>query len=116
MKVYVGIRDADGARALVKDTATGAAAPLRHVVRHSPTGMEWGYGGSGPSDLALSILADALGSVEAANPLYGVFKWRFVASFDRKEWELPQPRVLKWVETVTGRPVDRPAAPAEARL
>lgn len=29
-----------------------------HVhVHHSPSGFEWGYGGSGPSDLALNILA-----------------------------------------------------------
>src|SRR5262245_24208675 len=26
------------------------------VVQHSPGGFEWGYGGSGPSDLALNIL------------------------------------------------------------
>lgn len=32
--------------------------PLLHVVHHSPSGFEWGYGGSGPSDLALSILCD----------------------------------------------------------
>jgi hypothetical protein len=35
--------------------------PLRHVVKHSPSGFSWGYGGSGPADLALSILVDALG-------------------------------------------------------
>ncbi|MBT9252140.1 MAG: hypothetical protein KM296_00220 [Brockia lithotrophica] len=34
--------------------------PLHHVERHSPTGFEWGYGGSGPADLALSILHDYL--------------------------------------------------------
>lgn len=34
---------------------------LRHVVRHSPTGLSWGYGGSGPADLARSLLLDALG-------------------------------------------------------
>lgn len=112
MKVYLGIRDADGARVLVKDTETGAVKPLEHVVRHSPTGMEWGYGGSGPSDLALSILADALGSVEAANPLYGTFKWRFIVSLDHNRWELPQPFVLKWVRTVTGRAT----APAKVLL
>jgi hypothetical protein len=32
------------------------ARPLEHVVRHSPSGIEWGYGGSGPADLARSIL------------------------------------------------------------
>ncbi len=31
-----------------------------HVVLHSPTGFEIGYGGSGSSDLALSILAEFL--------------------------------------------------------
>lgn len=34
---------------------------LRHVVKHSPTGVGWGYGGSGAADLALSLLVDALG-------------------------------------------------------
>jgi hypothetical protein len=38
-----------------------AVRPLAHVVRHSPDGLEWGYGGSGPADLALSILCDHLG-------------------------------------------------------
>jgi hypothetical protein len=31
---------------------------LKHIVRHSPDGFQMGYGGSGPSDLALSILTD----------------------------------------------------------
>jgi len=26
------------------------------IVHHSPAGMEWGYGGSGPADAALNIL------------------------------------------------------------
>lgn len=26
------------------------------IVQHSPTGFEWGYGGSGPADLALNVL------------------------------------------------------------
>lgn len=35
---------------------------LEHrLVRHSPDGFAWGYGGSGPSDLALNMLIDALG-------------------------------------------------------
>ena len=39
--------------------------PLRHVIFHSPTGFSWGYGGSGPADLALSILGDHLDCAEA---------------------------------------------------
>lgn len=34
---------------------------LHHVVRHSPTGFSWGYAGSGPADLARSLLIAALG-------------------------------------------------------
>lgn len=34
---------------------------LKHTNHHSPDGYEMGYGGSGPSDLALSILCDYFG-------------------------------------------------------
>ncbi|MGH3673143.1 MAG: DUF6166 domain-containing protein [Pseudonocardiaceae bacterium] len=34
---------------------------LHHVVWHSPTGLNWGYQGSGPADLARSLLIAALG-------------------------------------------------------
>jgi hypothetical protein len=45
----VTITDAEGNR------------PLYHHVKHSPTGFAWGYTGSGPHDLARSILYDRLG-------------------------------------------------------
>ncbi len=44
---------------VLKITSTGVA-PLPDVKRHSPDGFEWGYSGSGPADLALSILCDFL--------------------------------------------------------
>lgn len=37
------------------------ARVLKHLVLHSPTGFGHGYGGSGPADLALSVLADYFG-------------------------------------------------------
>lgn len=57
-KVYIGLREADGTARIMVETDDGYRRPLRHVVYHSPTGLEWGYGGSGPADTALSILAD----------------------------------------------------------
>lgn len=36
--------------------------PLKHFMRHSPDGFEWGYGGSGPAELARCMLIDALGA------------------------------------------------------
>ena len=38
-----------------------APRTLKHRVRHSPTGMNWGYSGSGPADCARSLAWDVLG-------------------------------------------------------
>jgi len=48
----------------------GKSRPLRHVVLHSPTGFGWGYGGSGPADLALSILCDMLDERPSEKQIY----------------------------------------------
>ncbi|MBW2560778.1 MAG: hypothetical protein JRE40_07985 [Deltaproteobacteria bacterium] len=72
--------------------------PLKHVVRHSPDGFQWGYGGSGPSDLALSILTDCLGK-ELAEKYYQKFKWDFVAKFG-DEWEVKEEEIREWLATV----------------
>jgi hypothetical protein len=42
---------------------------VRHVVKHSPTGLGWGYGGSGPADCARSLLIAALPAAETRCPL-----------------------------------------------
>jgi hypothetical protein len=34
--------------------------PRLDLFNHSPAGFDWGYGGSGPAQLALAMLADAL--------------------------------------------------------
>ena len=54
--------------------------PLPHIVRHSPDGFNWVYGGSGPADTALSILTDCVGK-SVANAFYQDFKQQFVAGW-----------------------------------
>lgn len=49
------------------------------LANHSPTGFCWGYGGSGPAQAALAILADYLEDDQAALRLYQHFKSRVVA-------------------------------------
>jgi len=75
----------------------GAVFGLRHIVRHSPTGFEYGYGGSGPADLALSILAACV-SMEKANRWYGKFKIERIAAETAREWTLTVRQVREWVE------------------
>jgi len=48
------------------------------LVHHSPTGFEWGYNGSGPAQLALALLADALGE-DLALKCYQDFKSAVIA-------------------------------------
>lgn len=59
-KVYRVWRDAEGTvQCSVRDR--DAHSRVECAGYHSPTGFETGYGGSGPSDLALSILLDYFG-------------------------------------------------------
>ena len=44
------------------------------LINHSPTGFGWGYGGSGPAQLALALLADSLGDNDRAIRLHQDFK------------------------------------------
>ncbi|MDD5368960.1 MAG: hypothetical protein PHQ40_07745 [Anaerolineaceae bacterium] len=87
---------------------TGRCRPLHHVILHSPTGFAWGYGGSGPADLALSILCDVLEEHPKKKQLYGgdfqardhyqQFKWEYIATwpFDGK-WEIDSDTILCWL-------------------
>jgi hypothetical protein len=69
----------------------------RRIVRHSPTGFAWGYGGSGPSDLALNILSVFTGQ-EAAESLYQDFKRDFIAPMPFQGGTIPREKILNWVK------------------
>ena len=56
------------------------------VCNHSPTGFSWGYGGSGPAQLALAILLKYL-SKEKAVALYQDFKREVIARFPEEDFE-----------------------------
>jgi len=68
MKVYKGYSDqgdVSGPVSVVVYQEDPEPYKLRHMIVHSPSGMSWGYQGSGAADLALSILADYLGEAAA---------------------------------------------------
>ena len=94
MKIYKGKRL--GNRETVPDVeVTVNDKPLKHQVYHSPTGLNWGYGGSGPADLARSILWDVLG-FEPSMPLYQDFKQEFVAGW-KDDWVITSDEIEKWM-------------------
>lgn len=67
-----------------------------HIVKHSPTGMNWGYGGSGPSDLALSLLTAVFGRTKA-ELFYMDFKWVFVAGWE-DDWQISDEAIKEWLK------------------
>lgn len=97
MSTYMGTRSTDGQRTVV----TVDGKPLRHIVKHSPTGFEWGYGGSGPSDLALAIMADFLGTAPSPQ-LYHDFKFEFVQHWG-DSWTIETEEIELWFEERKGR-------------
>ena len=57
------------------------------LANHSPTGFSWGFAGSGPAQLSLALLADALGDDERALRLYQPFKFAVTARLPQdKAW------------------------------
>lgn len=70
--------------------------PLSHIVRHSPDGFNWGYGGSGPADTALSILTDCVGK-SVAEAFYQEFKQQFVAGWGNS-FEITEDEIKAWLK------------------
>ncbi|MCI0534446.1 MAG: DUF6166 domain-containing protein [Verrucomicrobiales bacterium] len=72
--------------------------PLHLEVRvHSPTGFAWGYGGSGPAQLALALLVHATGDSETALLHYQAFKWGHVAHWGDR-WTITGAAIRSFVE------------------
>ena len=77
--------------------------PRFDLRNHSPSGLSYGYGGSGPSQLALAILADFLGDDRKALVLYQPFKWRVIAQLPQRDpFQLTGAQVLGAVEVLEG--------------
>ncbi len=65
--------------------------PVRsqEVFNHSPDGFAWGYGGSGPAQLALAILLECTSNCEKiALRNYQRFKWDVVAKLPQGNFEI----------------------------
>jgi len=85
---------------------------VHSCVSHSPTGIEWGYAGSGPADLALNILcmfvppgsdgeppAKCWRGVASATAvrLHQAFKWEFIGGVPWQGQTIPAERISEWL-------------------
>ena len=97
---YLGVRRQRGTGVVVCDDEMAEPLPPRlDLARHSPTGFEWGYAGSGPAQLALAILAHHLRNDDRALRLYQRFKVEVVQNLPRQGWALADTDIMAWVET-----------------
>ncbi len=93
--LYEGHR---GARFVVtKDGKPLDPARSQKVRNHSPDGFAWGYGGSGPAQLALALLLEEADE-ETARAYYQRFKWSVIARLDQnKPWSLTSEQIREWL-------------------
>lgn len=105
MKKYAGVRGDTGSRVTVSSGQMTAPLAMRlDLTSHSPDGFEWGYGGSGPAQLALAILADYFGNTPdgdaRALQLHQAFKRATVANIQAPSWEMDEAAVSMVVASI----------------
>lgn len=86
----------DGGRVSIDGKALDPSESLRYR-QHSPTGFAWGYGGSGPAQLALAILLKFTDAPRALE-LYQEFKARYVATWPQSGGSFAIP-IEEWLES-----------------
>jgi hypothetical protein len=101
MKSYRGTRTVQGCNVTVEDDGVvRPLAPRLDLRSHSPTGFEWGYGGSGPAQLALALAADLLGDDGRVQNVYQRLKFKVVGGLPRDGWVLTEDRLRAAVEAI----------------
>jgi hypothetical protein len=77
----------------------GGGDPRFDLRRHSPTGFEWGYGGSGPAQLALALAADLLGDDDRAQDVYQALKFQIIGRLT-DDWVLPESTIRESIDRI----------------
>jgi len=81
------------------DGTTWPLSPRLDIANHSPTSLNWGYCGSGPHQLAIALLADAVDD-GVADRLAGRFKFDVIGGLP-DSWSLTREDIVAWVERQT---------------
>ena len=108
MKTYVGIKDETKVghqivRKIFRNDLSWHIEMLdpkqsQELWNHSPDGFQWGYGGSGPAQLALAILLDITGNKELSMRLHQEFKRKVIAALSDK-FVLSEDEVLDFIQS-----------------
>ncbi len=99
MTVFKGLRLPDGCRVTMEEAdGVQRPLPLRLDVRnHSSAGFEWGYGGSGPAQLAIALLLQ-VAERHLAETTYQDFKWKGVSRWQTETWIITRGQIQQWLD------------------
>lgn len=85
-----------------KHSASGVRTNVpRRETKHSPTGYNFGYSGSGPADFALNVMLMFCNDRQGAHTIYQSFKSEFLATKQAATTErlvIPKDDIIKFIE------------------
>jgi hypothetical protein len=114
VKVFFGLRTDQGYQVFTWDTLAPARPvqldQARELRDHSTTGFAWGYGGSGPAQLALAMLYEATGNQDFSLCLYQDLKFTVVSKLEGACWSMSEEQLLKTTVSIARTPEMREAA------
>lgn len=114
MKFFFGLRTNQGCQVFTWDSLAPARPVLLDLARelydHSPDGFNWGYGGSGPAQLALAMLYEATGDVDFALCMHQDVQFSLVVKLEGNCWARSEEDVLKAAFAVARTPLAKEAA------
>jgi hypothetical protein len=80
-----------------RNAATGVRTNVPHTIKkHSPTGFNFGYGGSGPADFALNTLI-MFTDIETAGKMYQTFKFEYIAGCKEDRLVIPKQTIINFI-------------------
>ena len=91
-------RDSSGYATVTVDSEPLDWEPSLEHRNHSPTGVEFGYGGSGPSQCALAVLL-LFTDPDVALRHYQAFKWEWIAPIPIEGGTIPVASIQSWLST-----------------
>jgi hypothetical protein len=89
--------DRSGQLSVMKHSCSGIKTNVQRIqTKHSPSGFNFGYGGSGPADTALNICL-MFTDEKTASKIYQSFKWKFLGA-DVDRLVIPKTEILEFIE------------------
>ena len=103
-KIYKGIRQPDklDGTVFIYDSSPPFKLnlPMCSDIWNHSDGFNWGYGGSGPAQLALALLYDVTNDEKVASEYHQTFKWDILARLEVDSgWELSSKEITEWLKT-----------------